>query len=43
VALMLDAGAPTDELSPGDGGPKQPSAMVTELLRTRGLIGETPA
>ncbi len=35
VTLLLNAGAPTDEL--GDGGPKQPSAAVIELLRSHGL------
>ena len=41
VTLLLDAGAPTDELIVGDGGPKQPSIRVVELLRSRGLTGNT--
>jgi hypothetical protein len=41
VTLLLDAGAPTDELTFGDGGPKQPSAAVIELLRSRALTGNT--
>jgi hypothetical protein len=41
VTLLLDADAPTDELTVGDGGPKQPSDAVVELLRSRGLaVGE---
>jgi ankyrin repeat protein len=41
VTLLLDAGAPTDELTVGDGGPKQPSDAVVELLRSRGVaVGE---
>ncbi|HLI61444.1 MAG TPA: ankyrin repeat domain-containing protein [Solirubrobacteraceae bacterium] len=41
AALLLDAGAPTDELAVGDGGPKQPSDAVVELLRSRGVaVGE---
>jgi hypothetical protein len=39
IALLLDGGAPTDELTFGDGGPKQPSTPVIELLRSRGLTG----
>ena len=39
VTLLLDAGAPTEELTFGDGGPKQPSTAVIELLRSRGLAG----
>jgi ankyrin repeat protein len=39
VTLLLGAGAPTDELTVGDGGPKQPSDAVVELLRSRGLVG----
>jgi hypothetical protein len=41
VTLLLDAGAPTDRLRVGDGGPKQPSTAVIELLRSRGLTGNT--
>jgi ankyrin repeat protein len=41
VTLLLDAGAPTGELTAGDAGPKQPSAAVLELLRSRGLAGAT--
>ncbi len=41
VTLLLDADAPTDELTVGDGGPKQPSTAVIELLRSRGLTGNT--
>lgn len=41
VALLLDAGAPTEELTFGDGGPKQPSTPVIEMLRSRGLTGNT--
>jgi ankyrin repeat protein len=37
VTLLLNAGAPTDELTLGEGGPKQPSNTVLELLRARGL------
>jgi ankyrin repeat protein len=37
VTLLLDAGAPTDELTVGDGGPKQPSPAVIALLGSRGL------
>jgi ankyrin repeat protein len=41
VTLLLDTGAPTDELTVRDGGPKQPSDAVVELLRSRGLaVGE---
>jgi ankyrin repeat protein/antitoxin (DNA-binding transcriptional repressor) of toxin-antitoxin stability system len=36
VTLLLDAGAPTHELTLGDDGPKQPSEAVVKLLRSRG-------
>jgi hypothetical protein len=39
VTLLLDAGAPTGELTVGDGDPKQPSTAVIELLRSRRLTG----
>jgi hypothetical protein len=39
VTLLLDAGAPTDELTVGDGGPKQPSPAVIALVGSRGLTG----
>ena len=43
VTLLLDAGAPTEELTFGDGGPKQPSTAVIELLRSRGIAGKKQA
>jgi ankyrin repeat protein len=37
VALLLDAGAPVDRITVNPNEPKQPSAAVLELLRSRGL------
>jgi hypothetical protein len=37
VRLLLDAGAPTNEITLDPGEPKAPSASVLELLRSRGL------
>jgi ankyrin repeat protein len=37
VALLLDAGAPLDGITLDPDEPKQPSAAVLELLRSRGL------
>lgn len=37
VTLLLDAGASLDGITFGAGEPKQPSAAVVELLRSRGL------
>jgi ankyrin repeat protein len=39
VALLLDAGASLDGITFGPEEPKQPSAAVLELLRSRGLAG----
>jgi hypothetical protein len=41
VTLLLDAGAPLDGITFGPEEPKQPSAAVLELLRSRGLAGYT--
>lgn len=41
VSQLLDAGAPLDEITLNPDAPKQPSAAVLELLRSRGLAGET--
>jgi ankyrin repeat protein len=41
VTLLLDAGAPFDEIALSPGEPKQPSAAVLELLRSRGLTPDT--
>jgi hypothetical protein len=41
VALLLDAGASPDGITLNPAEPKQPSAAVLELLRSRGLAGET--
>jgi ankyrin repeat protein len=38
VTLLLDAGAPTNEITVDDGGPKQPSAAVVDLLHSRGHL-----
>jgi ankyrin repeat protein len=40
VRLLLDAGAPTDEITVDPGEPKPPSAAVLELLRSRGLADQ---
>jgi ankyrin repeat protein len=40
VALLLDAGAPIDGITIDTDEPKQPSAAVLELLRSRGLAGQ---
>jgi Ankyrin repeats (3 copies)/Ankyrin repeat len=37
VTLLLDAGAPLDGITLGPEEPKQPSAAIVELLRSRGL------
>jgi ankyrin repeat protein len=41
IALLLDAGASLDGITFNPDEPKQPSAAVLELLRSRGLAGET--
>jgi ankyrin repeat protein len=41
VALLLDAGASLDGVTFNPDEPKQPSAAVLELLRSRGLAGNT--
>ena len=41
VALLLDAGATLDGITFNPDEPKQPSAAVLELLRSRGLVGQT--
>jgi ankyrin repeat protein len=41
VALLLDAGASHDEITLNPDEPRQPSAAVLELLRSRGLTGDT--
>lgn len=41
VALLLDAGASLDEITFNPSEPKPPSATVLELLRSRGLAGDT--
>ena len=41
VALLLDAGASLDGITFNPDEPKQPSAAVLELLRSRGLAGDT--
>jgi ankyrin repeat protein len=41
VALLLDAGASLDGITFDPDEPKQPSATVLELLRWRGLTGDT--
>jgi ankyrin repeat protein len=41
VTLLLDAGAPLDGITFNPDEPKQPSAGVLELLRSRGLTGDT--
>jgi ankyrin repeat protein len=40
VARLLDAGAPTDEITLDPEEPKQPSPAVLELLLDRGLTGD---
>lgn len=40
VRLLLDAAAPTDEITVDPGEPKPPSAAVLELLRSRGLADQ---
>lgn len=40
VALLLDAGASTAGIALDPDDPKQPSAAVLDLLRSRGLIGD---
>jgi hypothetical protein len=40
VALLLDAGASLDGITFNPDEPKQPSASVLELLRSRGLLGD---
>jgi hypothetical protein len=39
--LLLDAGASLDGISFDPDDPKQPSAAVLDLLRSRGFAGET--
>ncbi|MCL2420207.1 MAG: ankyrin repeat domain-containing protein [Conexibacteraceae bacterium] len=39
VALLLDAGASLEDVTLDPGEPKQPSAAVLQLLRSRGLAG----
>jgi hypothetical protein len=41
VTLLLDAGASIDGITLNADEPKQPSAAVLELLRSRGLAGDT--
>jgi hypothetical protein len=41
VALLLDAGASLDGITFSADEPKQPSTAVLELLRSRGLAGDT--
>jgi ankyrin repeat protein len=41
VALLLDAGASLVGLTFNPDGPKQPSAAVLELIRSRRLAGDT--
>ena len=41
VALLIDAGASLDGITFNPDEPKQPSAAVLELLRSRGLAGDT--
>ena len=41
VALLLDAGASLDGITFNPDEPKQPSAAVLELLRSRGLASDT--
>ena len=41
VTLLLDAGASLDGITFNPDEPKQPSAAVLELLRSRGLAGDT--
>ena len=41
VTLLLDAGASHDGVSFNPDEPKQPSVAVLELLRSRGLVGDT--
>jgi ankyrin repeat protein len=41
VTLLLDAGASLDEITLDPDEPKQPSRAVLELLRSRGLAGDT--
>jgi len=43
VTLLLDAGAPLDDLSLDPDDPKPPSAAVLALLRSRGLAGDLGA
>jgi hypothetical protein len=40
VSLLLDAGAAIGSVGFNPDGPKQPSAAVLELLRSRGLVGD---
>jgi len=41
VKLLLSAGASLDGITLNPDGPKEPSATVLELLRSRGLTGDT--
>jgi ankyrin repeat protein len=41
VALMLDAGAPLDEVTINPDDPKRPSGAVLQLLRSRGITADT--
>jgi ankyrin repeat protein len=43
VTLLLDAGASLEGITLNPDEPKQPSAAVLELLRSRGLAGDTQA
>jgi Ankyrin repeats (3 copies)/Ankyrin repeat len=43
VTLLLDAGAPLDGVTFNPAEPKQPSAAVLELLRSRGLADDAQA
>lgn len=43
VALLLDAGSPLDGITLNPDEPKQPSAAVLGLLRSRGLAADTEA
>jgi ankyrin repeat protein len=43
VAVLLDAGASLDGVAFNPDEPKQPSAAVLELLRSRGLAGDGEA